>query len=150
MKHFTINELCASSTAKRLKIDNTPTNNIVYNLTKLVDAVLDPLREFYGKPINISSGYRCEKLNKAVGGSSTSQHKTGQAADIQILNKDGSVNTAENRKLFDLIVGKKLPFDQIILEKGTKENPLWIHVSYDEKKNRRQKLYYNGRNYISI
>lgn len=152
MKYFTIKELCASDTASRLKIDNTPTDSVVYNLTKLVDAILDPLRELYGKPIRCSSGYRCDKLNKAVGGSSTSQHRClgrAAAADIFITNKDGSVNTTETRKLYDIIVNNKLPFDQIILEKGTPEKPQWIHVSYDETRNRRQKLYYNGKTYVT-
>lgn len=72
------------------------------------------------------------------------------AADIYVINKDGSVNTTETRKLYDIIVNNKLPFDQIILEKGTKTNPQWIHVSYDESRSRRQKLYYNGKSYIAI
>ena len=150
MKYFSIKELCYSDTALKYKISNTATKEIEYNLTKLVDAVLDPLRELYGKAIHVSSGYRCEALNKKVGGSSTSQHKYGQAADLQVLNKDGSVNTSETRKLYDLAVKNKLPFDQIILEKGTMQNPIWVHISYDEKRGRRQKLYYNGKSYISI
>lgn len=75
MKYFTINELTHSDTAVKLKLDNTPSKDVIYNLTKLVDTILDPLRELYGKPIRISSGYRSEKVNKAVGGSSTSQHR---------------------------------------------------------------------------
>lgn len=150
MKYFSIKELCASDTATRLRIDNTPSSAVKHNLTKLVDAVLDPLREYYGKPITISSGYRCPALNAAVGGVSTSQHKTGQAVDIQIVNKDGSINTAANKELYNIIVQRRLPFDQVILEKGTKDNPIWIHVSYDETRNRRQKLYFNGKKYISI
>lgn len=150
MKYFSIKELCASDTATRLRIDNTPSSAVKHNLTKLVDAVLDPLREYYGKPITISSGYRCPALNAAVGGVSTSQHKTGQAVDIQIVNKDGSINTAANKELYNIIVQRRLPFDQVILEKGTKDNPIWIHVSYDETRSRRQKLYFNGKKYISI
>lgn len=153
MKYFTINELTHSDTAVKLKLDNTPSKDVIYNLTKLVDTILDPLRELYGKPIRISSGYRSEKVNKAVGGSSTSQHRClerSAAADICVINKDGSVNTTETRKLYDIIVNNKLPFDQIILEKGTKTNPQWIHVSYDESRSRRQKLYYNGKSYIAI
>lgn len=144
MKYFSIKELCASQTATRLKIDNTPSNNVVYNLIKLIDVILDPLREEYGKPITVSSGYRSEKLNKAVGGSSTSQHRCldrAAAADILVREKDGSVNYTETRKLFDIIIKNKLPFDQIILEKGTLEKPMWVHVSYDETRNRREVLY---------
>ena len=150
MKYFSIKELCASATASQLKIDNTPTKQVEYNLTKLVDAVLDPLRVLYGNPITVSSGYRCIALNKAVKGSSTSQHKEGKAADIMVVNKDGSVNTKETRKLYDIVIKQQLPFDQIILEKGTQQNPQWVHVSYDETRNRRQKLFYNGKTYINI
>ena len=82
MKYFTIKELCKSSTAVQKGIDNTPNSEIVNNLEQLVDFILDPLREKYGKPIKINSGYRCDRLNKAVGGSATSQHRYGLAADI--------------------------------------------------------------------
>lgn len=150
MKYFTISELCASSVAKQQGIDNTPTKTIEYNLTKLVDAILDPLRVLYGKPIIVSSGYRSPKLNKAVGGASSSQHLTGQAADIYVRNSNGTVNTTETRKLYDLIVDNKLPYDQVILEKGTVANPQWIHVSYDETRGRRQKLYFNGKSYVQL
>ena len=77
MKYFTINELCASSTAARLGIRNIPNEEIKSNLIALVDNVLDPLRTSYGKPIIVSSGYRCLALNQAVGGSKTSQHVKG-------------------------------------------------------------------------
>ena len=129
MKHFTIKELTNSSTAKSKGIDNTPTREVVGNLTVLVDKVLDPLREAYGKPIKVNSGYRCPKLNKAVGGSATSQHVLGQAADITGGSK------AENKKLFDLLRSLKLHFDQLILENGG----VWVHVSCGPR-NRRQVL----------
>ena len=80
MKYFTINELTKSATATSKGIDNTPTKEVVGNLTTLVDKVLDPLREAYGKPIKVNSGYRCPKLNKAVGGSATSQHAPSSRA----------------------------------------------------------------------
>ena len=97
MKYFTIKELIKSTTATAKKIDNIPTKEVEDNLTKLVDKVLDPLREAYGKPIKVNSGYRCPKLNRAVGGSATSQHVLGQAADITGGSK------SENKILFDLI-----------------------------------------------
>lgn len=153
MKYFTIQELTYSDTAKVKHINNTPSKEAVYNLTKLIEAILDPLRELYGKPINVSSGYRCDALNKAVHGSSTSQHKClgrSAAADIYVKNTDGSVNTSETRKLYDLLVTHDLPFDQIILEKGTMTNPQWVHVSYDETRGRREKLYYDGKIYKHI
>lgn len=119
MKYFTIKELCKSSTATYRGIDNTPNSEIVSNLEQLVDKILDPLREKYGKLIRVNSGYRCDKLNKAVGGSNTSQHKYGLAADITAGSR------LENKKLFTLIQQLNLPFDQLIDEK----NYSWIHVS---------------------
>lgn len=141
MKYFTLNELIRSDTASRMKIDNTPTTEAVKNLTALVDKVLDPLREMYGKPIYISSGYRCPRLNKAVGGVAGSQHKTGQAADIQQVKKimqNGEevtvVDHEANRRVFKLIE-ENFDFDQLLWENGGR----WIHVSYRaDGKNRRQ------------
>lgn len=123
MKYFTIKELCKSSTAIEKGIDNTPNSEIVNNLKKLVEYILDPLRERYGKPIHVNSGYRCPALNKAVNGSKTSHHMTGLAADITA----GSV--AKNKILFNLIQELDLPFDQLIDEKKFS----WVHVSFSEK-----------------
>jgi hypothetical protein len=97
----------------------------------LCENVLQPLRDKYGKSINITSGYRSPKLNKAIGGSSTSQHCYGQAADIQVDKKD-------YLKVWEIL--KTLPFDQIIFEFGTESAPDWIHVSFVQGKNRGQKL----------
>lgn len=123
MKYFTITELCKSSTAAQKKIDNTPNSEVVNNLKKLVEYVLDPLREKYGKPIHVNGAYRCPALNKAVGGSKTSQHMLGLAADITA----GSV--AKNKILFNLVQELNLPFDQLIDEKNFR----WVHVSYSDK-----------------
>ena len=122
MKYFTIKELCHSLTAIQKGIDNTPNSEIVNNLKQLILYILDPLRERYGKPININSGYRCKKLNDAVKGSKTSQHIKGLAADITAGSKK------ENKILFDLIIEMDLPFDQVIDEK----NFSWIHVSFSK------------------
>lgn len=130
MKYFTIKELCKSSTATAKGIDNSPNSEIVKNLEQLIDNILDPLRERYGKPITVNSGYRCSELNKAVGGSKTSQHMKGLAADITV----GSPK--KNKVLFDLIKEMDLPFDQLI-----DENKLsWVHVSYSTTP-RKQILY---------
>lgn len=130
-KYFTINELTKSSTAQRLHINNSPTQEVKDNLNELIDNVLDPLRELYGKPIIVNSGYRCIKLNKAVGGAKNSQHLVGQASDIRTVQ-----NTKEsNKELFDLIKNSKLPFDQLINEYDYN----WVHVSYSPR-NRRQVL----------
>lgn len=123
MKYFTIKELCQSSTATQKGIDNTPNSEIVNNLTQLVDNILDPLRKEYGKPIKVNSGYRCDALNKAVGGSKTSYHRFGLAADITTGSK------SENKKLFTLAQKLNLPFDQLIDEKGYS----WIHISFSTK-----------------
>lgn len=136
MKYFTIEELTHSATATAKKIDNTPGLQEEANLKALVEYILDPLREKYGKPIVVTSGYRCPELNVLLKGSKTSDHKNGKAADIS----GGSRN--ENKKLFDLIQELDLPFDQLIFEKGDrKEGPDWVHVSYNPDRNRRQILY---------
>lgn len=142
MKYFTIEELSASTEARKMGIDNTPTTKAVANLTALVEAVLDPLRNRYGHPIHVSSGYRCPRLNKAVGGSATSQHMTGEAADIYCT------NPKDNAIIFSLIY-YLLPFDQLIWERGNNEHPAWVHVSYRYGNNRRECLRYDGKKYYS-
>ena len=129
MKHFTIKELSHSDMALEKGIDNFPTAEAISNLTKLVDNVLDPLREKYGKPIRVSSGYRSVILNRSVNGATSSQHRLGEAADITTGSKD------ENRKLFEIIKNELL-FDQLIDEK----NFSWVHVSFREGRNRKQVL----------
>lgn len=132
MKYFTIEELTKSPTAKRKGIDNTPNAEVKKNLTALVDNVLDPLREAWGAPIIVTSGYRCGKLNRAIGGAKASQHMKGQAADIRTV----SDKPADNKKLFELIQKLKLPYDQLIDEFGYN----WVHVSYSSR-HRRQILH---------
>lgn len=133
MKYFTMNELTHSATAIRKGIDNTPDNTAKANLTALVANILDPLREAYGKPIVVSSGYRCAKLNRAVGGVARSQHITGQAADIQSVSK----SKADHKKLFELAQRLRMPYDQLIDEYDYK----WVHISFNTKGNRRQVLH---------
>jgi uncharacterized protein YcbK (DUF882 family) len=133
MKYFTMNELTHSATAIRKGIDNTPDNTAKANLTALVANILDPLREAYGKPIVVSSGYRCAKLNRAVGGVARSQHITGQAADIQSVSK----SKAGHKKLFELAQRLRLPYDQLIDEYDYK----WVHISFNTRGNRRQVLH---------
>lgn len=125
-KYFSINELCQSTTANKKHIDNTPSEEIKKNLNLLIDNILDPLREAYGAPIYISSGYRSYTLNKAVGGVKNSQHLLGQAADINVKSK------SKNKKLFELIQKLNLPYDQLINEK----NFAWVHVSYGPRQRR--------------
>lgn len=129
MRYFTVKELSHSDTALAKGIDNFPTAEAISNLTKLVDNVLDPLRDKYGKPIKVSSGYRSAMLNRSVNGATSSQHRLGEAADITVGSKE------ENKKLFEIIKNELL-FDQLIDEK----NFSWVHVSFREGRNRKQVL----------
>lgn len=135
MKYFTIEELCASDTAQRRGIDNTPDTAKKQKLQTLIEQLLDPIRAAWGAPITINSGYRSPKLNAAVGGVSTSQHLRGEAADIT------AETPAENKRLFDRIVSLRdegrIAFDQLIDESGYK----WIHISYRAGANRNQTLH---------
>lgn len=129
MKYFTIEELSRSTTAQSKGIDNKPDAGQTASLTALVDNVLDPLREKFGQPIIVNSGFRCPALNRAVGGAATSQHTKGEAADIDTGTRAG------NKELYE-IIRKELPFDQLIDEK----NFSWVHVSYKSSGNRKQLL----------
>lgn len=130
-KSFTLAELTKSQTATRLGIDNTPTPEQLENLVELCHKVLQPLRDAVG-PVLISSGLRVPALNKAIGGSATSQHCAINGAAVDI-------NVKDNRKVFDYIKDN-LRFDQLIWEFGDRENPDWVHVSYHYGKNRGQVL----------
>ena len=133
MRYFTIEELEHSDTATKYKIDNTSNGETRTNLIKLIELLLDPIRTKWGKPIKVNSGYRCSKLNRMVGGVSTSQHVLGEAADITVGSPE------ENRKLFEMILSMNILFDQLILEDGGK----WIHISLKWRvvsKNRREVL----------
>lgn len=125
MKYFSINELTRSATANRLGIDNTPSEAIRKNLEKLINTVLDPLREAWGAPIIVTSGYRCPALNRAVKGSKTSQHVLGQAADLKTVGD----KLENNKKLFELakkmIEDGRIVVGQLIDEYGYD----WVHIS---------------------
>lgn len=130
MKYFTIEELIRSATASARGIDNTPPTVAAVALRALTDNVLDPLREAWGRPITVSSGYRCPALNAAVGGARNSHHIRGMAADIT------TGNTTDNRRLFQLVLDLGLPFTQLIDERGF----AWVHISYDPADLRHQVL----------
>lgn len=130
-KHVTYNEATHSYTAKRLGIENIPTEDQMFNMITIATEIFEPLRKWVGGPIKINSFFRSEQLNKAIGGSSTSQHCDGCAMDL-----DDVYGHKTNAEMFDHII-THLPFDQIIWEFGDDENPDWIHVSYvSPEKNR--------------
>lgn len=137
-KNFTLEELTASTTAANRKIDNTPDRVALENLSKLANEVLQPIRDAYGHTIIVNSGYRCPKLNSIIGGSKTSQHLKGEAADIRCT-------ATSKAELFHLIK-KMMDEDQIkvgqlIWEHGTKKEPQWVHVSLATPTKRNQVLY---------
>lgn len=132
MKYFTIEELCNSEVAERKGIDNTPNAVQYHNLVKMIDNLLDPIREMWGDIIIVNSGFRSEKLNKAVGGVENSDHKKGCAVDMRAR------DIRDNGELFTKIVGSGLSFRQLIWEQGNRDYPKWIHISYVEGDNKRQ------------
>lgn len=145
MKYFTIEELCDSATAKKRGISNKPTEEVKKHLAELVDTLLDPLREAWGSPITVTSGYRSPALNKAVGGSTTSAHNLGYAADMVPAN--GKI-TEFKEFVKKWVADKK--FDQYINEfSGSSQ---WVHLAVKNKsgEQRKQFLLYKGGKYTHI
>ena len=122
-KNFTYDELTYSATAERLKIDNTPTKEILDKLKRLCNEVLQPIRDKYGKAVIVTSGYRSLAVNKAVGGAKSSQHMKGEAADLKVGGKE------QNKAFFNMILGMmnkgEIKVGQLIDE----YNYSWVHVS---------------------
>jgi hypothetical protein len=147
-KHISNKESVYSRTALRLGIDNTPTEEHKENMVKLAEEVFEPLRAYVGGPIKINSFYRSPELNKAIGGSSKSQHCHGQAMDI-----DDTFGRMTNAEMFEFI-REHLDFDQMIWEFGDDDNPDWVHVSYvspEDNRNRCLLAYKdNGKTKYSI
>jgi len=137
-KHISNKESMYSRTALRRGIDNTPTKEHKENMIKLAEEVFEPLRACVGGPIKINSFYRSPELNKAIGGSSKSQHCNGQAIDI-----DDTFGRMSNAEMYEFIK-ENLDFDQMIWEFGDDSNPNWVHVSYvsaTDNRNRCLKAY---------
>ncbi len=126
-EHLDLSEVIRSETAKRLGVSNMPTAEHIENFKILAENVFEKIRNHFRVPIHLSSAYRSEALNKAIKGSSSSQHCKGEAIDIDM---DGSSNGVTNKMVFDYILNN-LNFDQLIWEFGTSENPDWVHVSYN-------------------
>lgn len=133
-KHLSLAEVTRSESAKRNGISNQPTAEHLNNFKLLAEKVFEPIREHFKVPIHISSGYRSLALNKKIGGSSSSQHCSGEAIDIDM---DGTSIT--NKQVFDFIK-QHLEFDQLIWEFGTDSNPDWVHVSYESKGKQRKQI----------
>ena len=142
-KNFTLEEMVFSVTANNQGINNTPNAEVKAALKRLAVEVLQPIREAWGQPVVVTSGYRCPKLNSAVGGVKNSQHLSGQAADIR------ATNPQDNGKLFQcikkLIDSGKIKVGQCIWEYGTRACPKWVHVSLPRagKKNNQFVYYYS-------
>ena len=132
-KHISYKEAVKSNTAMRLNIDNTPGAYEITNMNGIAHNIFEPLREWVGGPIKINSFFRCVELNKAIGGSSKSQHCQGRAIDI-----DDTYGHKTNAEMYEWIK-ENLDFDQMIWEFGTEKNPDWVHISYvspNENRNR--------------
>ncbi len=132
-ENFTLKEMIRSNTAEAKGIANIPNESQINFIRELCINVLQPVRDRFGVPINISSGYRSPKLNVAIGGSTSSQHCAlrGAAADIQMEDM--------NAEIFNYIKNE-LIFDQLIWEFGDDENPDWVHVSFHKGNNRKEVL----------
>lgn len=127
-KYFELHEFTASDTARKKGIDNTPSFEIVGHLDELVSEILDPLRQDYGEPIEVTSGYRCEALNKAVGGVASSAHLLGYAADLTAKDMDAFKSFCQ--AWFTKTTRR---FDQVIVERDKKGSE-WVHVGLKNKK----------------
>lgn len=122
-KYFSLKELCASDVATQRRIDNFPSFTVVEHLSELTSKILEPLRAAWGSSINVTSGYRCDALNRAVGGVSTSAHKMGYAADLQ----PGNGKIEEFGKFVkDWLARNRIKYDQVIWE--TKGKTKWVHI----------------------
>jgi hypothetical protein len=148
--NITYAEAIHSQTAKRKGIDNTPTAKQVEVMKLTAEKIFEPLRKFVGGPIKVNSFFRSAELNKAIGGSKTSQHCKGQAIDI-----DDVFGHKTNAEMYNW-VKENLNFDQMIWEFGTDMNPNWVHISYvseEDNRNRCLKAYkdeYNRTKYKTI
>jgi hypothetical protein len=134
-KHISYKEGTYSPTAERKGITNSPTSFQLEKMKELAENVFEPLREHFGEPIYINSFFRSITLNSVIGGSSTSQHCSGEAMDIRF----GHNSSYTNRDLFEYIKDN-LDFCQLIYEFGNDEAPKWVHVSYTKESNRKEVL----------
>ena len=127
MKYFSIAELTQSATAKRYDIDNTPSDEIKKNLTLFIEKVLDPIREDWGGPIIVSSGYRCPELNAKVGGAKTSGHQYGYCADLQVKGGMKKIRELANF-IFKWMKDHNMKFDELLWEHSG--GVTWLHFCW--------------------
>ena len=140
-KNLSLGEFTRSQTAKRKGIDNTPNKEHLEAAKMLAENIFQPIRDCFAVPIFISSGYRSDALNEAIGGSKTSQHSKGEAIDIDMDHRNGP----KNEEIFHYI-RENLPFDQLIWEFGNNERPDWVHVSYNSAGEQRGQILTAKRN----
>lgn len=156
-KHFHLSEFTTSATAKQQGIDNTPSIEVIENLQHLCQEILEPLREYFNEPIVISSGYRCPALNKAVHGTTNSNHLYGYAADIRLPTKlapnpsSGSIQDLERGREYLHYILNNLKFDELIWEHSSHQSSskqagsvqvpdyYWIHVAIRRNAPNRQR-----------
>jgi len=124
-ENLSLDEVIKSNTAIRRGIDNTPSEEHLENLKYVAEKVFQPIREHFGVPIYISSGYRSPELNEAIGGSPRSFHSHGMALD---LDQDGRNKGVSNADVF-YFIKDNLPFTELIWEFGDENNPNWVHVA---------------------
>lgn len=136
-KNLTLREAITSQTAERLGLNNMPSKSIINVMILTAEKVFQPVRDHFGKPIRVSSFYRSPAVNKAVGGSATSQHCTGEAIDMQ------GTNGLTNAEIFYWIKNN-LDFDQLIWEYGNSTEPAWVHVSYTARRKNRKQVFAIG------
>jgi zinc D-Ala-D-Ala carboxypeptidase len=135
-KNFSLYEMTVTNSG----IPNEPNEQEIANLKLLCENVLQPLRNLFGRPIKVTSGFRCEKVNKHIGGVASSEHVQGMAADLVCEN---------NAELFNLI-RHRLPFTQLIWERGNSMQPSWVHVSFDIADIKKQVLKFDGKRYTNL
>lgn len=142
-RNFSLWELTFTTHRKYLEENRNPPDNVLLNLQKLCANILQPIRDYYRQPLIIHSGYRCPKLNRAIGSKDTSQHLKGEAVDFRMVG-------IKLEKIFNDITTNQILIDwgQIILEGYSANRPSWIHISLPTNALKRQVLRYDGKRYI--
>lgn len=136
--NLTLEQVTFSSTAIRYSIKNTPSAENLVFIKDLAESIWEPLYKRFNGKLKVTSCYRCNKLNKLIKGSPYSQHKALKGAAIDLVSTDLNCS---NKEIFTWVLDN-LEFDQLIWEFGNKNNPAWVHISYNKNNNRNQVIYY--------